>query len=205
MDWLIFSIYGIFSNTLFSFAGLTLWEKYDKVNKQLKEENREIAKECAEIIFKVVDMTENRELETQLKALKLTNTKSPIMSYLESNAKEAVAKHEKNYIDQQAKAYKTWNSNRENDLEIQHKESQLMDKKQFFQQEKLKLNEEEQRLFFFDNYEAMEREKHERYLKWKRTWRTYKTGINFPQRDPNVPIVSRRERLAAKAKAAAKK
>lgn len=179
-------------------SGLTLWEKHEEVKKQLTGKNREIAKECVEIIFKMVDMTENRELENQLKALQLSN--SPIFSNLQGNAKEAVSKHEKHYIENQTLAYKTWNSQRENELEIQHKESQLEDKKQHIQQVKLKLHEEEQKLFFFDNYNAMERQKHERFLKWRKTWRKFKSGIHFPPRDPNMPIVSRRERLAAKAK-----
>ena len=67
----------------------------------------------------------------------------------------------------------------------------------------MKLQEEESKLFFFENYNKMEREKRIKYLKWVKTFPSRKgwgQKIKMGLRDPNVPLVTRKERQAAKKK-----
>ena len=128
-----------------------------------------------------------------------------IADNLKSKIDEAVSKHEEKYIKNQSEVYKQWNAKREADLEAQkltfEKEAQL----QHIEQTKLEMDEKEKKLFFFDNYQDMEREKRAKYLAWtktfpKKTGSLWGTQIKMGKRDPNEPIVSRREKLAAKAK-----
>ena len=97
------------------------------------------------------------------------------------------------------------NAKHEADLEKKKLNFEKEAKLQHLEQTKLEMDEKEKKLFFFDNYQNMEREKRAKILAWTKTF-PRKTGslwgtqIKMGKRDPNEPIVSRREKLAAKAK-----
>ena len=69
------------------------------------------------------------------------------------------------------------------------------------------MEEKEKKLFFFDNYYEMEREKRKRYIAWRKTFppktgSLWGTHIKAGLKDPNV--TSRQERLKAKREKAQK-
>ena len=183
------------------FPGYTLLEKFDKVN-QIAQ-GKEFSKECVELALKYAAQIENQELESKLKSVK-TNDSSALEG-IKSKIASAIDDNEAKFIENQIQTYKDWNANREKLLEMQHQRSIQEAKLQEIQQKKYKMDEEEKKLFFFENYEDMEKEKRAKYLQWTRTF-PKKTGVLFGKqirmglRDKNVPLISRRDRIAAKSK-----
>ena len=113
-----------------------------------------------------------------------------------SKIDEAVSKHEENYVKSQSKVYKEWNDKREQDLEAQKENFEKQAKLQEIEQTKVKLDEKEKKLFFFDNYYDMEREKRGRIIEWRkkfpakagRNWGTpIKMGLKS-QQEPCHPL-----------------
>merc|ERR1712223_656935 len=157
--------------------GYTLYEKWDKVT-EIISQNKEFDQDCIENALHNVNILENIEVENKLKGLK--GIQIGIADTLKSKIDEAVTKHEETYIKNQTQVYKNWNSKREEELE-----------------------EKEKKLFFFDNYYEMEREKRARVIKWKKTFppktgSLWGTHIKAGLKDPNV--TSRQQRVAAKNK-----
>ena len=184
--------------------GFTMLEKWDKVS-QILDSNCEFAEECVEEAKKYASSSQNSEIENKLSSAK--STKINVEQKLEDKIKKSVQVNESKYIESQIAAYKKWNIVREEELQLHYKKAQQSAKLQEFDQHKVKIEEEEERLFFFDNYEQMEQGKRTKFAEWRKTWprRTWAPQIKFGWRDPNVPLVTRRDRQAAKQKLAAKK
>ena len=128
-----------------------------------------------------------------------------IAGNLKSKIDEAVSKHEENYVKKQTEVYKQWNLKREEDLEAQKESFEKQSKLQEIEQTKVKLDEKEKKLFFFDNYYDMEREKRARIIAWRKrlpskTGKTWGTPIKMGLKSKQEPHISRVDQLNAKRK-----
>merc|ERR1711962_616438 len=146
---------------------------------------------------------ENVEIENQLKNLK--GVRIGIAGNLKSKIDEAVSKHEENYVKKQTEVYNQWNLKREEDLEAQKESFEKQSKLQEIEQTKVKLDEKEKKLFFFDNYYDMEREKRARIIAWRKrlpskTGKTWGTPIKMGLKSKQEPHISRVDQLNAKRK-----
>merc|ERR1712083_278246 len=180
-----------FLNNSLQLLGYTLYEKWDKVT-EIINKNKEFDQECIENALHYVNSLEdNIEIENKLKDLK--GVRIGIAGNLKSKIDEAVSKHEENYVKSQSKVYKEWNDKREQDLEAQ---------KENFEKQ-AKLEEKEKKLFFFDNYYDMEREKRGRIIEWRKKFpakagRNWGTPIKMGLKSQQEPHTSRVDRLNSK-------
>ena len=76
---------------------------------------------------------------------------------------------------------RAWNQDRETELERQYQEFLKESRTKELESVAKKMAEKEKELFFFDNYDQMEKEKAEKYTAWRRTWprRTWARQINM--------------------------
>ena len=76
---------------------------------------------------------------------------------------------------------RAWNQDRETELERQYQEFLKESRIKELESVAKKMAEKEKELFFFDNYDQMEKEKAEKYAAWRRTWprRTWARQINM--------------------------
>ena len=176
-----------------------MYEKWHEVEALVADISNEFAHEAIEIALKYAQKSENFDMEGKIKSLKSTNI--DLENNLKSKCTESAEKHEKAYIKSQTAAFQRWNLLRESELEAQHKRNFETAKLQEIEQEKVKLEEEEKRLFFFENYNEMEFEKRKRWLKHTKTFpkatgKDYGKPIRFGKSD--IPYTTRAERKALK-------
>jgi len=191
-----------FLNNSLQLLGYTFYEKWDKVS-EIINKNKEFDQECIENALHYVNTLENVEIENQLKNLK--GVRIGIAGNLKSKIDEAVSKHEENYVKKQTEVYNQWNLKREEDLEAQKENFEKQSKLQEIEQTKVKLDEKEKKLFFFDNYYDMEREKRARIIAWRKrfpskTGKTWGTPIKMGLKSKQEPHISRVDQLNAKRK-----
>jgi hypothetical protein len=76
---------------------------------------------------------------------------------------------------------RSWNRDREAELETQYKIFVKEAKLRELEAASRQLAEKEEELFFFDNYDKMEKEKLEKFAEWRKTWprRTWARQINM--------------------------
>ena len=76
---------------------------------------------------------------------------------------------------------RAWSQDRETELERQYQEFLKESRTKELESVAKKMAEKEKELFFFDNYDQMEKEKAEKYTAWRRTWprRTWARQINM--------------------------
>ena len=105
-----------------------------------------------------------------------------VASFLEAELKASVTSNEPDYIEKQRQVYNQWVQDREAALRTQlamyEKELRL----EKLDQLKRDLAEKEERLFFFDNFEDMERHKNKKFAKWTKTFPP-KSGIKVPRKE----------------------
>jgi len=85
-------------------------------------------------------------------------------------------------IQQQKEQYKLWNEEREDELRRQYEKLQRAARIEAITQTKLEMEKEEQKLFFFDDWDRYEMEKEEKVQAWRRTLpKTNWNMQNYPQ------------------------
>ena len=189
-------------NNSLQLLGYTFYEKWDKVN-QITSEKEKFCQDCIEEAIHHAGKLGNSEIENRLKNVETTDM--TLLKSLKSLIDESVKTHEETYVKNQVEVYKRWNQEREEALDGQKKYFEQQAKFSEIEQSKIQLDEKEKKLFFFDNYYGMEREKRQRVLEWtktfpKKTGSLFGTPIRMGKKDPRNPPISRREKLAAKRK-----
>ena len=144
--------------------GWTLFEKWDKVSHLITqiENGSEVSKNCLDAIHYFANKsTENVELkESALNSLsKLKSIDVDITNYLSDQVKLSVAENEKEIMKEQLSTYIDWNKQRKNEIQKKMEMWEANERKQHLEQRKQELEREEEKLFFFENYERNEKEK----------------------------------------------
>ena len=167
---------------------------------KILSQNGEFTKDCLEESIRYANEVGNPIAD---KLQNATPVEVLLKDTLESRIQSAVAKHQDKYIEEQALTYKKWNLQREKEFENYRQKSLEASKLQEIEQYKVQLQEEEAQLYFFENYNQMERDKRIKYLNWRKTFPSRKgwgQKVKMGVRDPNVPLVTRKDRQAAKKK-----
>jgi len=119
---------------------------------------------------------------TDENALKFINSleiiEADVETLLSEECKTQIGKMESDIINQQLKLYEKWIDDRVEGLHSEKEKLNRRTKLEDLSRVKENLSREEQRLFFFDNLDRMDREKEDKDRAWRRT---------FPRRDWNRP------------------
>ena len=110
----------------------------------------EIVQECINYLSILGASENNNEIETLLKSLKSTDL--DIESELKALVEQSIQSDgfaEKNYVENQIKTFQKWNEIRESELSNHFTKIQQQGKIQEIEQQKIHLDEEEQKLFYF--------------------------------------------------------
>ena len=142
----------------------------------------------------------NPELENLIKGLKVAPDLVNLEESLVNLIKRSIETNEAKITSNQSETFKKWNEIRDNELQEQVKLNMERGKMQEFEQQKIKLAEEERKLFFFDNYEAMEKEKRERLANWRKYFprRTFMPQIKLGITRPGEAYSTRKSRWQAR-------
>lgn len=119
---------------------------------------------------------------------------------LENAAKANVEKCQGDLIGQQVDLYKKWNKSRDDELQKHYEGMKRSARLESIEQTKKDLQEKEEGLFFFDNFDKLEMEKEEKLRAWRRTfprktWGLGPTSYNSkkPRADDRTARWQRRE------------
>jgi len=160
--------------------GWSLFEKWDKASHLLSkiENNCEIAQCCHDAIKEFVEKSSETSDKEGYTALldKVKTVDLDVSSYLRDQVKVAVSENEGDYINEQISIYREWVMQRDNEVKRKMEMWEKNERKQQLSQRKQELAREEERLFFFENYAKIEKEKQAKFREWKRTW-PRKSGI----------------------------
>jgi len=142
--------------------GLVLWGKHDKVMSGEKFAMVE------EIRKQIEEVCTDEEVKTYIEGLETVDIDVDVELLKKCN--ESLDANEKLIVEEQTKLYKEWNTFRDTQL---HKEYQKLVKRgriEAIEQSKQELDREEEKLFFFDNFDKFEQEKEEKVQAWRQTF-----------------------------------
>ena len=86
-----------------------------------------------------------------------------VSSYLRDQVKVAVSENEGDYINEQISIYREWIMQRDNEVKRKMEMWEKNERKQQLNQRQQELAREEERLFFFENYAKIEKEKQAKF------------------------------------------
>jgi len=150
--------------------GLVLWGKEDQV---LSGSKFVIVEEVAKIIAEVTTNQKVKDFVSGLEQVEMN-----VDTELLNRSTASLASNEKLIMENQTKLYKEWSINRDSKLEEEYKILVNKSRKEAIVQSKEEMAREEERLFFFQNFDSLEQEKEEKLQDWKRT---------FPRRNWSQP------------------
>jgi len=133
------------------------------------------------------EVSSNDEIRAHLDSLSV-ETKN-VEEELIKKCKQSLSESEKSIIENQKKLYKEWTVNRDDLLEREYKALLKRGRIEAIQQTKDELASEEEKLFFFENFDKLEMEKDEKVQNWKRS---------FPARNWNLPGYFRKNKYLPK-------
>ena len=157
--------------------------------------------------------------ESVLDIIKEVSTNEELKSYLESQAKDSVdvdeallrlsqdniSQLEPGLVDRQKILYKEWISQRDSQLEKEYQALIRKSRIEAMQNTKEELAREEEKLFFFENFDKLEMEKDEKLQRWKSTFPRVTWGLpgyfhkkKYIKKPGEDRKVARWERLEAK-------
>ena len=155
-----------------------------------------------EVLNIVKDISTNEETKSYLNSLETESCN--VDDVLLRKCKESLSECEKDIIDQQKLLYKQWNKTRDEllgektifvsqikifSLESEYQALMKRGRMEAIQQTKENLAKEEEKLFFFENFDKLEMEKDVKEKEWRRT---------FPNRSWNLPGYFRKARFVKK-------
>lgn len=149
--------------------GLVYWEKWDLVRDRAQKGT--FAAETIELIRNHVTSMETLEnREDILKLLEsVKSSESDVEARLKNAVTESVNQHESKYIETEKKNFEEWNRNREIALEKQYQAYQREAKKEEILRMKQSLEEKEEKLFFFEKKDELDKIKEEKEQAWSKT------------------------------------
>jgi len=155
-----------------------------KEEKLLSSGNFKIAKEIAD---QIAELSSNEKVKDF--AAGLANFDINVDEELLKLCGESLAAHEKGLVETQSKLYSEWNKSRDNRLEEEYKILVNKSRKEAIAQSKEELAREQEKLFFFENFDRLEQEKEEKVQAWVRT---------FPRRNWSQPGYYRKGKYVPK-------
>jgi len=182
--------------------GLVLWGKEEKL---LSSGKFQMVEEVGNLIS---DLCINEQVKEYIAGLEVASLDVDVE--LLKRCRDSLGTHEKEMIESQARLYKEWNTHR--DLRLQEEYKLLVNKsrKEAIAQSKEELAREQEKLFFFDNFDKLEQEKEEKVQEWRKTFprrnwnhpNYFRKGkyVPKPGQDPPVPRWEKREAKKGPAK-----
>jgi len=142
--------------------GLVLWGKEDQLltggNFALVEE---IGKQIAEVC-------KNEEVKAFIEGQE--KVEMDVDKELLNKCTESLAAHEKQLVEKQTTLYQEWSKNRDSKLDEEYQLLVRKSRKEAITQTKEELAHEEEKLFFFENFDTLEQEKEEKVQAWVKTF-----------------------------------
>lgn len=162
--------------------GWTLFEKWDTVVDLCNDGKATLDEDCIRQAQSLAEENSSDASSAAAKSLgQLSLIDFDVKTFLETEVNKSVQEHETKFIQMHTDNLRAWDVEREAELENQYKlflkESKLKELADTARQ----LAEKEEELFFFDNYDKMEKQKLEKFGEWRRTWprRTWARQINM--------------------------
>ena len=147
--------------------GWCLYEKWDKFHHVIKriENHGVISKDCMDAInFFANKAKDNEDKESAVSSLNSLKTNNiDISNYLSDCVKASISENEAEVISDQVGTYKGWIKERDDEIKMKLREEEIRREKQNFEQRRQELEREEAKLFFFENFEQIEKEKQAKY------------------------------------------
>ena len=147
--------------------GWTLFEKWDKASQLLsKIGNSEISQCSYDSIKQFTDKSSDNigDKDSYLSSLEtVKKVDVDISSYLRDQIKVAVSENEDEFISEQLNLYQDWITQRDNEVKRKMEMWEANERKQQLSHRKQELAREEEKLFFFENYQRMEKEKQAKF------------------------------------------
>ena len=147
--------------------GWSLFEKWDRASHLLSkiENTYEIAQSCHDAMKHFVEKSnETSDKESYIALLEKVKTVDiDVSSYLRDQVKVAVSENEGDYINEQISIYREWIMQRDNEVKRKMEMWEKNERKQQLSQRQQELAREEERLFFFENYAKIEKEKQAKF------------------------------------------
>jgi len=172
--------------------GYALFQKWDAVAEICNslQAGQKVAKSCTDLITgysTTLQTTSDESASFKEEALEKVSSLNAVEdldveAYLQSELSSAVSIHETSLIDKQTKVYEEWNLQRDAELQKQMELYQKEVRAQKLKEARREIALQEEELFFFDNYEQMEREKVRKYKQWRQTFPP-KSGIKMPPKE----------------------
>eukprot|EP00092_Neocalanus_flemingeri_P013646 GFUD01014718.1.p1 GENE.GFUD01014718.1~~GFUD01014718.1.p1 ORF type:complete len:453 (-),score=182.40 GFUD01014718.1:55-1413(-) len=141
--------------------GLVLWGKDDQV---LSGGEFKMVEEVGKLISEVCT---NQEVKAFIEGLEYLAM--DVDSELLKKCNESLAAHEKQLVEQQTKLYKEWGQWRDSQLDKEYQMLVRRGRKEAIEQTKQEMAREEEKLFFFDNFDKLEQEKEEKVQDWRKS------------------------------------
>jgi len=179
-------------------VGYALFQKWDtaaEICAELEQgkDNVRVAQSCVDIVLNYAanlpDLPENQVQAKNDCLEKLANNISSkvdasidVQSFLLSELNKSAAACSSDLIESQGQVYAQWIADREAELRHQMNMYEKELRMAALKKTKLELEEKEEELFFFDNYEQMEKEKIKKYQDWRKTFPP-KSGIKMPAKE----------------------
>jgi len=142
--------------------GLVLWGKYDKVN--LEEKFRMVN----EVKMQIEAICTDQEVKSFIESLEIIEI--DVDGQLLKACTESLDSQEKLLVEEQTELYKQWNMNRDSQLDQEYQKLVKRSRVEAIEQTKQELAKEEEKLFFFDNFDRLEQEKEEKVQAWRKTF-----------------------------------
>ena len=147
--------------------GWTLFENWDKASNLLsKIDQTEIAQCSYDTIKQFAEKSSENigDKDSYLSSLEKVKTVDlDISSYLRDHIKVAVSENEDEFIAEQLSLYQEWIMQRDNEVKRKMEMWEAYEKKEQLNHKKQELAREEEKLFFFENYQRMEKEKQAKF------------------------------------------
>jgi len=121
-----------------------------------------------EIGKQIVEVCNNEEVKVFIEGLEMV--KMDVDKELLNKCTESLAAHEQQLVDEQIKQYKEWSKYRDSKLDEEYQLLVRKSRKEAITQTKEELASEEEKLFFFENFDTLEQEKEEKVQAWVKTF-----------------------------------
>ena len=142
--------------------GLVLWGKNDQV---MSGGKFVMVEEVGEQILKV---STDEKVKAFIDGLDVIGMN--VDSEMLKKCNDTLAAHEKQLVEQQTKLYKEWSLSRDSQLDKEYQMLVRRSRMEAIAQTKEELAREEEKLFFFDNFDKLEQEKEEKLQDWRKTF-----------------------------------
>ena len=142
--------------------GLVMWQKWNNIKDLLDKEG-----DC-NITDQVKDLInvkcKNEEIRERIS--KVISKDEDVEGRLKEAAKKSLEEHERGIMDKQIRTFANWDAQRESEIERQKRLYVHAHRKAVIEAKQRQMDEEAEKLFFFENFNNYEKEKAEKRRQW---------------------------------------